>query len=245
MLSACIANRSRPNGLHRLGVTTHVYADTWAHRDFVGLDHPFNHVRGLIHDEPGLHALGEDVQSRLAGTFPIGHGMVLTLPDQPFLSWGYFDRDGNRNRRDNTEMFMSASERIVAFHHVYRGEDGAQKIFAQDRDVLQDAFARFNHEDGDARHKDWMSLLRQGRFTFGPLSAQEFSELQYVPKGRGSWKYEALKTEAEKDDPSEMFDWSPAFDTSDWKLFHDALKEHRAEVLERILPTYQLDPSNC
>lgn len=243
MWRACIANRNQPNGLHRLGITTHVYADTWAHNDFVGLDHPFNRIQRLLHDEPGMNALGEDFQSRLAGAFPIGHGMVLTLPDQPFLSWGYVDRDGNPKRRNNTQMFLEASERIVAFHGLYLEMPGGAQIEGKDKDILLQAFSGFTAEDGDARHEGWMGLLGKGRFSFGALSPTELGELNYIPKGRGSWKYDALGTEAAQDDPSETYEWTPAFESSHWKHFHDALKAHRSEVLDRILPVFQLNPT--
>jgi hypothetical protein len=245
MWQACHANRFKPNGLHRLGITIHVYADTWAHREFVGLDHAFNRVRGLIHDEDGLHVVGEDILSRLAGAFPIGHGMVLTLPDQPSITWGYFDRDGNPIRRNNTEMFLEASERIFANLHFYHGDGWSEGIAANDKEILQNAFTKFNSEDEEARHEDWLMLLGQPRFSFGALSRQELAELQYRAKGHGSWKHHALNTTAEEDDPSELFNWTPEFEDSDWKRFHESLIDHRAEVLDRILPEFQLDPSKC
>lgn len=245
MCRDCIDNRNQANGLHRLGITTHVYADTWVHRDFVGLNHSFNRIHGLIHDQPGLHALKEDAQSKALAAMPIGHGMVLTLPDQPFLSWGFVDRDGNSNIRKNTEIFIQASERIIAFHRSYRGIENTPFMSAKDMETLQWAFATFDSEDGDARHAEWMSLFSQERFSFGALSTQELLELNYAPKGQDSWKYKALKTDAEKDDPSDVFESNPAFDSSDWKLFHDALKDHRSNVMGVILPKFGLNPSGC
>lgn len=59
--------------------------------------------------------------------------------------------------------------------------------------------------------------------------------LRYVPKGQGSWKFVALKTEKSIDDPGEVFTWSEAFETSHWKLFHESLKDHRTEVMDKIL----------
>lgn len=32
-----------------------------------------------------------------------------------------------------------------------------------------------------------------------------------------------------------------AVEISDWKLFHEALEEHRTEVLDRSLPVFKID----
>jgi hypothetical protein len=44
MVRQAILDRERPYGLHRLGVTMHVYADTWAHQGFAGVRHKINEV---------------------------------------------------------------------------------------------------------------------------------------------------------------------------------------------------------
>ncbi|MDA0997545.1 MAG: hypothetical protein O2944_04975 [Proteobacteria bacterium] len=47
MVAACIADRNKSYGLHRLGITAHVFVDTWAHQGFAGVDHAVNAVNGL------------------------------------------------------------------------------------------------------------------------------------------------------------------------------------------------------
>ena len=42
-----ILERDRPYGLHRLGVTMHVYADTWAHQGFAGILDKINEVEDI------------------------------------------------------------------------------------------------------------------------------------------------------------------------------------------------------
>jgi hypothetical protein len=239
MVEACVAAKIHPNGLHRLGITAHVFADTFVHYDFVGLKDGINRVRRLLHDpEEGFHAYKEDAESQILAALPLGHGMVLTLPDQPFRKWGYVDRDGHSKIRENQEIFMHAAERLLDVLCYYRGESGGTLLEA-DRGLLRWAFAAFMDEDEKARHRAWMDLLAgktAGRaFSFGPLSGAEAESLRYLPKGHGSWKFEALKTEKSIDDPQDVFTWSEAFETSDWKRFHEALKEHRAEVMDKIL----------
>lgn len=61
MLRSCIARQDRPYALHRLGITAHVFIDTWAHQGFAGVKHRINRatriklptrssrMRGLAH----------------------------------------------------------------------------------------------------------------------------------------------------------------------------------------------------
>ena len=48
MVRESIQQRDAPCGLHRLGITMHVYADTWAHQGFVGVNHRVNEARNLV-----------------------------------------------------------------------------------------------------------------------------------------------------------------------------------------------------
>lgn len=233
---ACIDNKAQPNSLHRLGVTAHVYADTWAHRGFVGLKHKFNEVKDL-QDGNGLKEIGEEIQSRFTKALPLGHGMALTLPDQPYLTWSLIDRDGNTDPRDNTKSFMHACERIVEFFGYYLGKGEAVHINPQDRAVLMTALTGIRHLDADKRHEAWLALLSRECFSFGCLTQEEMEDLRYVAKGEGSWKHKALRTTKDGDEDG-PFEWTPEFETSDWKLFHEALKEHRELVLDRVLPRF-------
>ena len=238
MCKACIEAKGQPNALHRLGVTTHVYADTWAHQGFVGLKHHFNDVKEL-RDGTGHPEVAEQIQSGFVHLLPLGHGMALTLPDQPYLSWELVNRDGNIDARDNTQSFMHACERIVEFFGYYLGKGETTHINPLDHAVLLTAFTGFRHVAADKRHQAWLALFSRGCFSFGTLSNEEMADLNYVAKGAGSWKQKALGTEKE-DDEDGPFQWTPEFETSDWKLFHEALKQHREEVLGRILPHFGL-----
>ena len=44
MIHSCIENKNTLYGLHRLGITMHVYADTWAHQGFAGVNHKVNNA---------------------------------------------------------------------------------------------------------------------------------------------------------------------------------------------------------
>jgi uncharacterized protein DUF6765 len=57
----------------------------------------------------------------------------------------------------------------------------------------------------------------------------------YVPKGLGSWKYKATGLQSD-DDSGDRPRWSDIFEKSDYRRFHDAVKEHRFVITQEILP---------
>ena len=80
------------------------------------------------------------------------------------------------------------------------------------------------------RHAAWLAAIREGAFSFG--KAKE----RYAAAGEGSWKHIALGSTEEED----RYPRGAHFPTSDWKMFHDALQEHRFDVLHSVLPQFGL-----
>ena len=56
----------------------------------------------------------------------------------------------------------------------------------------------------------------------------------------GSWKEAALGTVKKEDTGFERYGYSPEFLDSNWKRFHDALQAHRSNVVNDILPRYEI-----
>lgn len=244
MLRACIHNQhfdpahpDAPNAaLHRLGITMHVYADTWAHQGFAGVNHEVNaafHLRGPDGNPD------EGTMSRLVGFFlgealPLGHGAVLSNPDKPYLVWSYTNGRDEVIHRDNPTDFVAAAEAMcVAMQRFRVGAEAARVpgMPGRDRGVFAELIRGTRDVDGEVRHRVWLDAIAGGAFSFGPAAPS------YVAKGVGSWKHAALGTTAEHDG-GEEFPYTPEFMRSDWKLFHDALQEHRFVVLHHILPRY-------
>lgn len=247
MVDQCILHKSRSYGLHRLGITLHVYADTWAHQRFAGVCHKINHITQLDEkDQPDANFrerlkdyFGDffnNVASDMVGdVLPLGHGAALSQPDKPFLSWRYRNNDGAVVERNNTDIFVQAAQALCkTMQRFQAGHSGANVpgLTHGQRDLLGRWMADIKDEDGAARHKQWLALIRQGVFGFPGV------KLVYKEKGEGSWKHQALGTTRKKDRKNEVFPYTPGFLTSDWKLFHDALLAHRFTVIHDILPKY-------
>lgn len=235
MVRLAILGRERPWGLHRLGITMHVFADTWAHQGFAGVNHKVNVATDIRLDgEPAL-SLRERLANYFVGTaLPLGHGAVLSFPDRPWIRWSYVDGFGRTIERDNHADFQQAAHRMcqVMRQYVLGDPDAAVSgLPRQDRQVVAELL-RNDTEDYHARHEAWLEAIEGGRFSFGKET------VRYVGKGPGSWKHTALGTEKAVDGPEEVFPRLGGFEESHWKRFHDALQAHRLELIHLILPRY-------
>ena len=237
LVRECIAQRHTPYALHRLGITMHVYADTWAHQGFVGINHKLNDAIDLL-DEDGNR--DRRLMNRLASFFigealPLGHGTVLSNPDKPYLRWGYINGDGDRIHRDNPADFLDAAEHLcIALQRYKLGDANADVLGLPNKDAIQIAylFSSLTDTNSENRHQAWLEAIAEGKFSFGP------AQVNYIAKGRDSWKYNALGTESTIDDSNAIFPYYSDFLKSDWKLFHDALQSHCFHVLHELLPHY-------
>ncbi|EFK11981.1 conserved hypothetical protein [delta proteobacterium NaphS2] len=247
MVADCIREQETPYGLYRLGITMHVYADTWAHQGFAGVQHEINSITALDdNDNEDTAFLGrlrssfgdwvESVASSFVGdALPLGHGAALSHPDKPYLSWSYRDNSGKIVRRNNTDIFTEAADymcRAMQRYRVRNPDAGVDGLKDQQKQKLRQMFASTLDESGDVRHEKWIKAIAAGYFGFPD------QPIRYRSKGAGSWKYLAIGTRRKKDKKSDRFVYDPSFMASDWKLFHDALQVHRLTVIRDILPRY-------
>jgi hypothetical protein len=255
MMHAIISRQDRPYALHRLGIATHTFVDTWAHQKFVGFKSPINQAREIVGENDQHHELtfverlkreyGDKIDV-LEGhfvndAFPLGHGGVVSYPDRPYLKWSYTDHFGNRAVRDNTAIFKEAAHECHQNFCRYReypslGEAVFAKHYPEPAAFTEfdKALAEIIDEDGDARLVKWQAMIANGRFGFKESA-------DYVANGDDSWRALAIGSD-EDDAGSEEFpvDYRAGFPTSNWKLFHSALLAHQFFVLHELLPDYGL-----
>lgn len=131
-----------PFGLELLGITAHVYEDTYSHYGFSGISSRRNRV---INDSFEFYDLDANMQDYITdkadkffkkygeqgGLFKnikrwvisfagetlsgaLGHGAVATYPDRPYLKWSYETEYPEKQKilRDNQETFLLACERV-------------------------------------------------------------------------------------------------------------------------------------
>ena len=176
MVEHALADKGRPWDLHRLGIAAHVYADTWAHQNFVGLNDRINEVSGI------RDADGNSIPVVPLPLPPVGHGQARTFPDQPFLRWSYLNHDNQRIDRDNPADFLAAANALCVMFQRWLGV-APNGLSDDEKAVLSSCFARFTDSDAAERYKKWQQELAAGTFSFGPVV------LGYDPD---QWKNDAL-----------------------------------------------------
>lgn len=230
MLKECIVEKRRPYSLYRLGITLHVYADTWAHQGFAGVKNGINKIC--------LHAHGIDkVESEAAEILPLGHGMALTYPDHPWRNWQYEDHACNIIPYENTEKYLVAADAMLRFLRRYKINDmhdteDVPGLTPQQRELLRKKFSGWTSKDETERHQAWLDSISKGEF-FDPGEV-----ISYSANGEGSWKAQALGTVSGGSIKETSYIYSADFLKSHWKMFHDALQAHAFFALHELLPQY-------
>ncbi len=163
-------------------------------------------------------------------------GGLHPYPDRPYVIWTYTNGEGEKVIRNNPKDFVEASHELCKiFQRFVAGAPDANVPGLSNlrRDQIKEMVEGLTYPEGDKRHKNWLDAVKNDEFGFGAV------ELDYIPKGEGSWKYAALGTRAEIGDDDE-YRYDPRFLNSNWKMFHDAAKAHRFAVINDILPRYSI-----
>lgn len=240
MVSECIKNADEINGLHRLGITLHVYADTWAHQGFTGIQSDINRVQYLSGDSISENLIEKVSQyftecfdhscsKFVDGVSPLGHGAVLSYPDRPHLKWSYKDSQGKEIYRNNPVEYKEAVQKIyMAMKRFQNRNPSAQveELNQKDLDQILELFEAFEDNDGEARHKRWLEKVKEGFFSFGSEDVEYLSSLEQAALGE--------MTEGNK------YVLNKTFFNSDWKMFHDALRDHHYFLQRKLFPKYGL-----
>ncbi|MFA8342358.1 MAG: DUF6765 family protein [Rhodothermaceae bacterium] len=162
MRDNAIANYDKEFSAELMGVTAHVYADTFAHYGFSGVSSTKNQI---INDSINVEVVNPDVKDYIEGKFKaffddfnpiyenirsiistaaetfsgaLGHGAVATYPDRPYLKWNFkyeYDRidDLKLDTRDNKVTFMEACEQLFNMFKEYANN----KIDVKDVNINQ------------------------------------------------------------------------------------------------------------
>ncbi|OOG66393.1 hypothetical protein B0E46_02700 [Rhodanobacter sp. B04] len=249
MVTHAIDSRGAENALHRLGITLHVYIDTWAHQNFSGTISDHNVVRSLSSDDVThetwlgklKQSLDDVVHTAQTGfldhVVKLGHGAALYFPDQPWAKWEYENGHGLKFKRDNLLIFMEAAD--MAYRAI-KGFHSGDSAYAQQAGLPPDVSAALATLLGSNRSADPVERLQVLTRAFASGSVPGFAEdiPAYVSKGSGSWKDLATGITDADADGDRLPTWCERFEQSDYRKFHDAIKEHRFVVTQLILPRH-------
>ena len=230
-------NRYKKYKLHRLGVTLHTIADTYTHQGFAGVVHKVNTVKNLRIVTGGKLSKFEQYKSKLLSKFfPLGHSAALSLPDIPFVCYSYEDYNGKTHIVDNIERFKQIVLKlfdVLRYHKIKSLSCGKSYIILSENDfnAIVKSLISFNSFDEKERTAMWQKSIEKGDFSFG-------SEIlpDYDPE---KWKREALGEKVQTSIwKAEEYVYSNYFLRSDYRKFNSAIKAHRFELANNILPKY-------
>lgn len=246
---ALAIEKHKQYGLELMGITAHAYMDTFSHYGFSGFASSYNKVEN---DSIHINSIKDRIENKRIGdkfaglvhqqteiikdTFVgiksffaneasgIGHGGVLSFPDQPYLKWNFKfekNRPGNgvKSVRDNQKDYFEALQNLYCYLRKFATGEYSESTpieFKQNELKIKDIIAL--EGDKDKRSDAWLSsgLL--------PQSAKHYL----------SQDWENEKNRFNLYEPS-----SKAIDTPIYH-FHQAAAYHRYYVLKDLLPRFGL-----
>lgn len=253
MVDHNLRQHAQPYYLALMGVTAHVYADTFAHYGFSGVSSRRNRIANDSFRFDDLDPAMRDYISGRAKTFfdryqaegglmenikswfaetasgALGHGAAATFPDRPYLVWSfdYEYPDVRRERRDNRETFLAGCK---ALHGMFRQ-------VAEFRPELASGGGReFEAIEERVRSILAVQALMKGRIEAWQKACSDgdlFGKPEAIPV------YDPDNWHAQRDGLDGVGDSREALDKPVYR-FYQAAAAHRTYVIRDLLPAHDL-----
>jgi hypothetical protein len=202
--------------LYRIGIATHVYADTWAHQNFLGLNHHFNALRTPV---------GQLIPD-------VGHADALHEPDIVGNRWKDTRLVAAYADIDNNMRFLDAAEKIYFAFKKYNNHEVTDDTLSTDWNSLRKKLEKAMNTSsilGSIFNSSQKARIKAYNAICDDIPAYDENE----------WRRAALeKREMEVD----LFDryWARAhYPDSHWHRFQEAIREHYLLSLEHLAPLYE------
>ncbi len=236
-----------------IGITAHVYADTFSHYGFSGISSRKNKIindsfkfeeidpdmEGYIRKKEALfkeNYPNENIMVNIKSWFAekmsgaLGHAAAVTFPDRPFLQWS-FKYEWAKQRcplRDNPKVYLDACEKL---HGMFRKvakkqdlvEENSFKDFNSIRDIVSSVLR--TQADQEGRIKAWKDVVLKGDII--GTGAEKIP-----PYKKNDWPNQRDNLKREKD--------SSVTTSLNIYQFYQAAAIHRVNVLRNILPSHGL-----
>jgi hypothetical protein len=203
------------NNLYRIGIATHVYADTWAHQNFCGSKDDFNSMKTL----------------GTAFVPDIGHADAGHNPDMFCHEWEDNRLVSGNSRINNNERFLEAAQNIfIAFKKHNNPNINEDMLNASWKDLKGQLLKVIDKESGPKDPFDSSQKARIRGYMDICSDIPGYDE--------DTWRHATVDK-----DPAELdyFDkyWGKSnFRDSHWYLFQEAAKTHHDISMEVLAPLY-------
>lgn len=238
--------KDKPYILELLGIAAHAYMDTFSHYGFSGFGSVYNlidnesiHISTEFKNKDEKKRIEDKLKERreadkefikntligVASFFAneissIGHGAVLSFPDQPYLQWKFKyihnrPNNGKHSVRDNKADYISALSRLYDHLKEYTAiEYSEERAIPFDKKAFEAVLSIEGNKD--ARTDAW---LKSGLL---PANAK---------------RYDARDWESEKNKFNQYVPSSEAIKMPVYR-FHQAAAYHRYYMLKDLLPKH-------
>ncbi len=244
----------QPYALPLIGITAHVYADTFSHYGFSGISSRKNRIvndsfkffkikaemesyilekQKKFKDNYPKEDFMDNIKSWFAETLSgaLGHSAAVTFPDRPFLKWNFEYEEAKQicPQRDNPQTFLEACEKLHAiFKEVaLKRQDFADNNSYKDFDSIKDFIQEILNKQADkhGRIQAWKDTALEGKiFGTGAEKIPDYDE--------DIWHNQRDNLKRKKDS-------SKATDLNIYH-FYQAASVHRVNVLRNLLPSHGL-----
>jgi hypothetical protein len=213
--------------LYRIGIATHMYADTFAHQNFVGYYESFNAMKGV---------LGKAIPD-------VGHADAKHDPDLPGLIWD--DKRLINKNKDicNRDRFLKAAERLFELYRRHKNPHCPSEVITADKASLS---AAITHAIGETGGHAVNGQERKNRIArYRKAIGEDFKD--YDEK---EWFGVAIERKGflAPINPWPSYAWKADHTDSHWFKFQEAVKNHqwfaKDNVLGPITGNLQLDRFN-
>ena len=247
----------KPFALPLVGITAHVYADTFSHYGFSGVSSRANKI---VNDSIAFHSLDPKIKQYITdkadefkNNYPdeggllhnikswfaegasgaLGHGAVMTYPDRPYLIWDFEyenDPDGARcPTRNNPETYL---ECCIKLHEIFQRVAKARAEFSDNA-----AFMDFSKIEPVVKKIIGLQACKQDRIDAWKNAARKGNLFgtgkEKIPEyDENNWHNNRENLKREKD--SRVAPKLPVF------RFYQAAAVHRINVIRHILPEKEL-----
>lgn len=244
----------QPYALPIIGITAHVYADTFAHYGFSGVSSRKNKIINdsfkFVGLEPKIEKYilekaekfrenypGEDrflanIKSWFAETFSgaLGHGAAVSFPDRPYLVWSFEYEDPKRKSplRNNPETFLEGSE---ALYELFR------QVAKLRPDLAENKYMKFSVIKNTVKEILQLQAKKEDRIKAWQVAAQNGK--LFATGGERIPIYEKDNWHNERDNLKRRKDSREALSLSIFR-FYQAASVHRIHVLRNLLPSHGL-----
>jgi len=189
------------HNLYNIGIATHMYADTFAHQNFVGFNEGFNEMKGII------EKLIPD----------IGHADAKHKPDIPDLIWEDERLIPSISQIDNKKRFLEAARCIYEKYVNYLNtSNDSNNLITQ----IEEAIGTYNGSQED-RIDRYKVLIGNNFIEYE--KKQWFKEAvdfvnEEIPYSSGGYSVPRSETE---------WIWKGNYKETDWYKFQEAVKTYQ------------------